>query len=403
MEPVIIIGAGMAGYAAARALRQRDAALPLLLVTRDSGAVYAKPALSNGFAQDRTAHQMITASAEQAGQGLRAGVHAHAHVHHIDTQARCIELASGRLAYSSLVLATGAVPVALALPGSGSADVLAINHLDDYTVLRHRLAAAGTRTRVVILGAGLVGCELADDLLTGGFAVTLVDPHARPLGRLAAPDLSDALALALCQRGLDLRMQTACTRVDRTWTGLFVTLDTGVQIEADIVVAAVGLRPGLALAQASGLATAQGIVVDAFGRTSAPDLYALGDCAEYATSDGAMVLPYIAPMLAAARAIAATLTGMPARIDLAPQPVLVKTPSCPLALAPPAPGTTGVWNCDRTAGRIVARFVDAAGVIRGWGMTHPTPSLRQALQAELGQAPRIRGQDCPIDTVNQQI
>jgi rubredoxin-NAD+ reductase len=344
VDPVVIVGAGMAGYAVARALRQRDASMPLQLITRDAGAVYAKPALSNGFAHGRDARQMISAGGGQAGAGLGIDVRTHVQVHRIDVDARVIAHDGGHIAYSSVVLATGAVPVPLAVAGAGSADVLSINHLDDYSVLRDRLAAGGAGAQVVVIGAGLVGCELADDLLTGGFAVTLVDPRARPLSNLAAPALSDALARALCRRGLDMHMHATCTRVDRAGASLLVTLDSGAVIVADVVIAAIGVRPDLALAQASGLGTARGILVDAFGRTTAPHVYALGDCAEYATHDGTRVLPYIAPMLAAARAIAASLTGTPTRIDLPATPVVVKTPSCALALAPPAAGLDGTYR-----------------------------------------------------------
>lgn len=385
MAPIIVVGAGMAAYALARSLRQRDAMVPLLLVTRDAGAVYAKPALSNGFAHGRAALGMVSSSAEQAGASLHAEVQTNTCVRRIDCAAGAIELDTGRLAYSSLVLATGARPVPLSLAGSGGADIMSINHLDDYVLLRQRLATAGVQARVTILGAGLVGCELADDLLTGGFRVTLIDPQARLLAALAAPGLSDALESALRERGLDVHLNAACTRLERAGANLRLTLDSGALIDTDLVIAAVGVRPALELARASGLATARGIVVDAFGRTSAPNVYALGDCAEYAGIDGGTtVLPYVAPMLAAARAIAATLSGSPTPIDLAPQAVMVKTPSCALALWPPERGLDGEWRHEHMDGRVVARFVDTEGIVRGWGLSDPLPALRQALHGELG-------------------
>ena len=153
MDPVVIVGAGMAGYAVAHALRQRNASMPLQLITRDAGAVYAKPALSNGFAHGRDARQMISASGSQAGAGLGIDVRMHAQVHSIDVDARVMAYDGGHIAYSSMVLATGAVPVPLAVAGSGRADVLSINHLDVYSVLRDRLATAGPGARVVVIGA----------------------------------------------------------------------------------------------------------------------------------------------------------------------------------------------------------------------------------------------------------
>ena len=117
-----------------------------------------------------------------------------------------------------------------------------------------------------------------------------------------------------------------------------VSLADGGSVAADLVLSAVGLRPSIALAQAAGLETRRGIVIDGYGQTSAPGIYALGDCAEYSTADGGAVLPYIAPLLTAARAIAATLAGTPTPIELKNDAVLVKTPSCKLALAPPPRG-----------------------------------------------------------------
>jgi rubredoxin-NAD+ reductase len=100
------------------------------------------------------------------------------------------------------------------------------------------------------------------------------------------------------------------------------------------------------------------------------------------------VLPYVAPMLGAARAIAATLAGTPTRIALKPEPVLVKTPSRKLALFPPRPDVNGEWRSETVGQRIVARFVDQDGILRGFGLTEPTAALRQSLMSELGQ-PRL--------------
>jgi rubredoxin-NAD+ reductase len=113
-------------------------------------------------------------------------------------------------------------------------------------------------------------------------------------------------------------------------------------------------------------------------------VYALGDCAEYRTANGGAVMPYIAPLLTAARAIGATLAGTPTPIVLRNDAVVVKTASLKLALAPPPAGSTGDWRHAEDGERIVARFVDADGIVRGFGLTVHTPALRTALMAELG-------------------
>jgi rubredoxin-NAD+ reductase len=385
MRPIVIIGAGMAAYSLAREFRKLDKTTPLMLVSSDAGGSYAKPMLSNAIALRKEAPQLVSASAEQMAATLDAPVLTRTLVRAIDRDARCIETGQGRIEYGKLVLALGADPIRLALGGDAAGEVISVNHIDDYALLRERLAQAGVGAHVAIIGAGLIGCEFADDLVAGGYRVTLIDPNQRPLAALAAPALSEALRQAWTAHPIELKLGTTTAAVDHSDGRLAVSLADGSTVQADLVLSAVGLRPSIALAQQARLATGRGIVVDAFGRTSADDIYALGDCAEYTLGSGSAVMPYVAPMLAAARAIAATLAGTPTRIDLKPDAVIVKTPSCKLALAPPAPGTRGVWLDETDGERIVARFVDNDGVLRGFGLSHHTPALRQGLIAALGK------------------
>ncbi|UUZ46911.1 FAD-dependent oxidoreductase [Massilia sp. B-10] len=205
------------------------------------------------------------------------------------------------------MLAVGAEPIRLPIGGDAATQVLSVNHIADYAALRARLAAVAHPARVLIMGASLIGCEFADDLLEHGHHVTLVDPHPLPLAALAAPSLSRGLADAWRGRALSLRLGTTVASVNHAHGACQVSLNDGTQVTADVVLSAVGLRPSVALARTAQLDIRRGIVVDAFGRTSAEGIYALGDCAEYSTGSGARVLPYVAPLLAAARAIAATL------------------------------------------------------------------------------------------------
>ncbi|MGZ8291363.1 MAG: NAD(P)/FAD-dependent oxidoreductase, partial [Telluria sp.] len=316
MAPIVIIGAGMAAYSLARELRKLDQATPLVIVTGDSGAAYAKPMLSNAFALGKAASQLISQTAVQMGEQLGADVLAHTRVLSVDTAARTIATSTGRIAYGRLVLALGADPIRVPLAGDAAGEVLSVNHIADYSLMRERLAAVGDSARVAILGAGLIGCEFADDMAAAGHHVTLVDPNPRPLAALAAPALSEGLERAWDGRSITLALGTTAAAVSRRGAQLRVTLADGRVIDADLVLSAVGLRPSVTLAREAGIETRRGIVVDAFGQTSADCVYALGDCAEYTTAAGGSVLPYVAPLLAAARAIASTLTGKPVAIDL---------------------------------------------------------------------------------------
>lgn len=386
MAPIVIVGAGMAGYALARELRRLDASTDVLMLTGDAGEVYAKPMLSNAIASGKEAAQLVTAQAAQVAGSLGMRILAHQPVHGIDRAAKELDTARGPLRYRSLVLAVGADPIRPPLAGDAAMEVQSVNHIADYRALRRRLLAAGPNATVAILGAGLIGCELADDLLAGGYRVALIDPNARPLAALAGPSLSAALVDAWADRSLDLHMHEKALAVHRARPGYVLELAGGARIRADLVISAVGLRPSTALARRAGLATATGILVDAYGRTSDPDIHALGDCAEYEVGGKHAVLPYVAPMLKAARALASTLSGTPAPLALRSEPVIVKTPSRKLALLPPPQGVDGEWRGASMDGRVVARFVDREGIVRGFGLTEPTAALRQALLAELGTA-----------------
>jgi rubredoxin-NAD+ reductase len=336
--PVVIVGTGMAGYGLARELRRLDRHRPIVMVTADAGTSYSKPLLSNAFVLGKDGSQLAGASAARMAESLDARILVQTRATRIDAAARILDTSAGPLAYAKLVLALGAAPVRLALGGSGAGAVLSVNHLDDYRVLRARLAALDGPAHVAILGAGLIGCEFADDLAAGGHRVTLVDPNPRPLAALASPAMSAALVQAWEGKPIALRLSTLATAVDAAAAGYVVSLASGEQLHADLVLSAVGLRPALALARDAGIATDRGILVDRYGRTSADHVHALGDCAEY-TIDGpagaaTAVLPYVGATMTAARALAATLAGKPTPLGLKRDAVVVKTPSCRLVLPP---------------------------------------------------------------------
>lgn len=391
MKPIIIIGAGLSGYTVAREFRKLDKATPLIMITEDSGGYYSKPMLSNAFAQNKGAQQLITQSAEQMAAQLDATLVTNTRVNGIDTAAKTVDTSSGTYEFEKLVLAVGAQAIQLGLKGDAADQVLSVNHIDDYAAFRERISAPNAASvRVAILGAGLIGCEFADDLASAGHAVTLIDPSTRPLAALAAPTLSAGLQAALIARGVQFHLGTVAETVTHSGTDLRVTLADGNTVETDIVLSAVGLRPDLRLAQAAQLKTARGIIIDTVGQTSAADIYALGDCAEYTSIvDGSTrILPYITPIMTAGRAIARTLTGERTEIDLKPSPVLIKTPSFPLALIPPAPHIVadGSWADETTeTGRSICRFYDANGVLEGFGVSPHDNAIRQELLAALGQ------------------
>lgn len=387
MKPIVIIGAGLAGYTVARELRKLDQQTPLTIVTADDGAFYAKPTLSNAFALAKSADQLINQSAAQMASQLKATILTSAHAREIDARHKTVVVDGKSLSFSKLVLAVGAHPIQLPIEGNASEQVLSINHLHDYARFHAKLAAVRHKDakRVAILGAGLIGCEFANDLARAGHAVTLIDPNALPLGALAPAALSQGLMAALQKEGVAMRLENIAERVDAEGDALQVSLSDGSTLMADIVLSAVGLRPSVTLAHTAQLRVGRGIQVNACGQTSDEDIYALGDCAEYAQPNGTTrMLPYVAPLMSAARAIGRTLGGQTTAIDWKPAPVIVKTPCFPLALVPPPPACAGQWQVSSENDKTVCRYVDDEGMMHGFGVAPQDAASRQALVREIG-------------------
>lgn len=379
MAPIVIVGSGLAGYSLARELRKLDRETPLALVTADEGSFYSKPMLSNALASGKSASELALKTAAAMAAELNAAVHAGTEVQAIDRAGRRLLTATGEIAWSKLVLATGADPIRLPLAGERAAAVLSVNDLRDYA--RFRAAIEG-RKRVAILGAGLIGCEFANDLILAGHAVEVADIAAQVLGRLVPPEAAAGLRDALAAAGVRWHLGRKAVAVDRSGDALVLRFEDGTHIETDIVLSAVGLAPRTALARAAGLAVKRGIVVDRYLRASDPDVYALGDCAEV---EG-QVLPFVMPIMHAARALAATLSGSDKAVVYPPMPVVVKTPALPTVVCPPAPGAAGAWQIEPEPGGTLARYVDAAGKLGGFALTGAATAHKNRLVKELQTA-----------------
>lgn len=240
--PIIIIGSGLAGWTTVRELRKLDPSTPVTLITLDSGDFYAKPSLSNALQQGRTPAQLVSTGAEKMAQTHQVNLLAHTRVLAIDPAARTINTSQGDFHYGQLVLATGAQPIRVSLQGDAADQVLSVNSLDDYARFHTHLAEQKGATRhVLIMGAGLIGCEFANDLIASGYQVTVVDPAAGPIAALLAPPVSAQLQDALGALGVSWRFGTTVQSVNRIDSRFHAKLSDGQIITADIVLSAIGL------------------------------------------------------------------------------------------------------------------------------------------------------------------
>lgn len=395
MNPLIIIGAGLAGWTTVREFRKLDTTTPVVVVTADSGDFYAKPSLSNAYGQKRTPDQLVSTVAAKMGETLQVTLMAHAQVQALDAAAQTITVSHAgavqTLPFSQLVLATGAQPIRVPVQGDAAELVRSINSLDDFKVFHASLqsgvspdavstsSSQNMSKKVLIMGAGLIGCEFANDLLQAGHQVHVVDPSARPLSALLPAAAADQLAQALSALGVQWHFGTTVQAVDAASSGadLRVTLSDGSTVSSDAVLSAIGLRADTRLAAAAGIACERGVVVDAQLQTSAPHVFALGDCAQYAAA-GQRTLPYVMPIMNAAKALAATLAGTSTPVVFPLMPVSVKTPALPIVVAAAHPAMAGQWVADVQEDG-VWRFLDTSNAQRGFVLTGKQTARRMEL------------------------
>ncbi|MBF8644798.1 MULTISPECIES: NAD(P)/FAD-dependent oxidoreductase [Pseudomonas] len=375
-SPVVIIGTGLAGYNLAREFRKLDAQTPLLLITADDGRSYSKPMLSTGFAKQKDADGLCMAEPGAMAEQLNAEIRTHTRISGIDPGHKRLWIGEEAVEYRDLVLAWGAQTVQVPIEGDGGDRVFPINDLEDYA--RFRAAAVG-KQRVLILGAGLIGCEFANDMSLGGFEVDVVAPCEQVMPTLLHPAAATAVQAGLEGLGVRFHLGPVLTRLQQVPLGLEAHLSDGSVIACDLVVSAIGLRPRTDLAAAAGLQTNRGVCVDRQLRTSHANIFALGDCAEV---DGINLL-YVMPLMSCARALAQTLAGKPTTVAYGPMPITVKTPACPLVVSPPPQVHEGTWQVEGQGSDLKVLCIDAEGKLLGYALTGAAVMEKLALNRQL--------------------
>ena len=272
---IVIVGGGPAGFAAAEMLRRLKYQGAVSVLSADDAAPVDRPNLSKDYLAGQAPEDWLPLrpDAYYAEQGIHLRLQAN--VMAVDLGAKAVVLAGGeRVAYDRLLLATGAEPVRLSIPGANLPHVHVLRSLADCKSI---IATAAAAKRAVVLGASFIGLEVAASLRGRGLEVHVVAPEARPMQRLLGPQLGEVVRSLHLEHGVVFHLPDVATAI----TGKHVELKSGTRLEADLVVAGIGVKPRLELAQQAGLPIDRGVLVDGHLETGAPGVFAAGDIARW--------------------------------------------------------------------------------------------------------------------------
>lgn len=278
MDPIVIIGASHAGVAVAAGLRKAGYAGEVLLVSAEAALPYHRPPLSKAYLKGEKSAEQIALRGEKFYTDNAITLLRQARATAVDAAAKTVVIDGVGRAYSSLILATGAR--ARPLPGTEAITqgLSSLRDLADADALRTMIDRGG---KLIIVGGGFIGLEVAATAVQAGLQVTVIEPLPALLRRALPAEVSDFLLAHHRAQGVDIRLNTGIDRIEAEGSGSRAALLTdGTRLEADHILIGIGSSARLDLAETAELETyLGGIKVDTLGRTSAPDIYALGDCA----------------------------------------------------------------------------------------------------------------------------
>lgn len=378
--PIVIIGSGFAAYQLIKTVRRMDAHIPIQVFTAEDGAEYNKPDLSHVFSRKQTASDLVVKSGDMFAKEHNIDLFANTKVEKVDIYTQQVTANGQVYPYGKLVFATGAKAFVPPMNGDGVGDVLTLNSLQEYQAAETQISRA---KRVLIIGGGLIGVEIAMDLATCGKNVTVIEPNTRLLANLIPEFIALPIERQLKQQGIQLGLETSVVAVERSESGLTATLRCGRTVETDIVISAAGLCANTQLAKEAAIRVNKGIVVDSRLQTSTRNVFALGDCAEIQDR----MMPYLQPIVLGANVLAKQLLGQDAQLVLPPMMVKVKTPSYPIQLA----GTVNEvdhWEVNISVSGVVAKAKDDNDHLVGFVVTNEQIEQAFPLLRELSQISR---------------
>ncbi|WP_149739470.1 FAD-dependent oxidoreductase [Rhizobium sp. RU20A] len=306
---IVIVGGGQAGFAVAAKLRALGDARPVTILAAEASLPYQRPPLSKKYLLREMSLDRLFFRPQEWFDDNAVEVRLSTRATGIDREARTVTLSTGEtLAYGTLVLATGATP--RRLPAEVGGDLAGVTVLRDFADADALAGEMQPGRRVLIVGGGYIGLEAAAVARSLGLEVTLIEMADRILNRVASAATADLLRAVHLSRGVDIRENTGLVRLEgRDGRVVAAHLTDGTRLDIDLVIAGIGVLANDALAREAGLETAGGIVVDAFGRTADPAIFAAGDVAVF-DYDGARIrLESVQNAVDQAEAVAAVIAG----------------------------------------------------------------------------------------------
>ena len=274
-DRIVIIGGGAAGFAAAQRLRDERFENSIVMLSNDDAPPVDRPNLSKDYLAGNAPEEWIPLRPDSFYAENNIDLRLGANVVAINVRSREVALGDGsRVAYDQLLLATGAEPIRLSIPGADQPQVHTLRSLGDCRVI---IEAVKTARRAVVLGASFIGLEVAASLRSRGIEVHVVAPDKRPMERILGPQMGDFVKALHTEHGVIFHLEDT----PRAITGRRVELNGGGTLEADLVVAGIGVRPRIELAEEAGLAIDRGLMVNAYLETSVPGIFAAGDIARW--------------------------------------------------------------------------------------------------------------------------